>query len=161
MSPHLSIKASSWHRFYIPGKVRGSDRPRARRLGARGIQLYSTDANITEAAWIRSCFVQAYGNPHLLSAIQVDIEVIVEPPASWSDKKRQAALRGEVMPIGKPDVDNIAKLQMDALKGLLWRDDTQVTDLSVRKRYGTAPGAWFAFWPYDHTLKGSVPPRSA
>lgn len=160
MSPHLAIKASTWHRFYIPGRVRGSDRPRARRLGLKGVQLYSTDANMTEAAWIRSCFVQTFGNPHLLGPIEVTIDVYVAVPASWSQKKREAALAGDLLPLGKPDVDNIAKLQMDALKGLLWRDDTQVTDLTVRKRYGKEPGAWFGFWVHDHTLKGSARPQS-
>lgn len=33
----------------------------------------------------------------------------------------------------KPDVDNIAKLVLDALNGVAWEDDTQVTALSVVK----------------------------
>ena len=41
----------------------------------------------------------------------------------------------------KPDADNIEKLVMDALNGVAWIDDSQVTDLSVRKdyRYRNAP----------------------
>ena len=35
---------------------------------------------------------------------------------------------------GAPDVDNLAKPVLDALKGLVFIDDEQVTDLSVRKR---------------------------
>lgn len=34
---------------------------------------------------------------------------------------------------GKPDADNLAKSVMDALSGLLWRDDAQVAVLSVKK----------------------------
>lgn len=33
----------------------------------------------------------------------------------------------------KPDVDNIAKLVLDALNGVAWVDDTQVTELHVAK----------------------------
>lgn len=33
----------------------------------------------------------------------------------------------------KPDLDNIAKLVMDALNGIAWADDAQVTSLSVSK----------------------------
>lgn len=33
----------------------------------------------------------------------------------------------------KPDADNIAKLVLDALNGIAWRDDAQVTHLSVSK----------------------------
>lgn len=44
----------------------------------------------------------------------------------------------------KPDCDNIAKAVKDALTGVLWRDDSQVYDLRVRK------------WVGD----GSQPPRT-
>lgn len=41
----------------------------------------------------------------------------------------------------KPDADNLAKAVMDALTVIgVWRDDDQVTDLIVRKRF-TAPGS--------------------
>ena len=36
----------------------------------------------------------------------------------------------------KPDVDNYVKLLFDALTGIVWLDDAQVTDLHVSKRFG-------------------------
>ena len=39
----------------------------------------------------------------------------------------------------KPDLDNLAKAAADALNGLAYRDDSCITDLVVRKRYGTEP----------------------
>jgi Holliday junction resolvase RusA-like endonuclease len=44
-----------------------------------------------------------------------------------------------VAPLTKPDVDNYAKLVLDALNGVTWRDDSQITDLLVRKRYSARP----------------------
>lgn len=35
----------------------------------------------------------------------------------------------------KPDADNIEKLVMDALNGVAWIDDSQVTDPNVHKKY--------------------------
>ena len=35
---------------------------------------------------------------------------------------------------GSPDVDNMSKPILDALKGLVFADDSQVTDLLCRKR---------------------------
>jgi Holliday junction resolvase RusA-like endonuclease len=46
-------------------------------------------------------------------------------------------LRCEIYPTKKPDADNIAKVILDALNGIAYRDDTQVVDLTVSMRYGT------------------------
>lgn len=35
----------------------------------------------------------------------------------------------------KPDIDNIAKVILDALNGIAYRDDTQVVSLSCQKQY--------------------------
>lgn len=35
--------------------------------------------------------------------------------------------------LGKPDADNIEKLVMDALQGVAYRDDSQITDLRICK----------------------------
>ena len=35
----------------------------------------------------------------------------------------------------KPDADNVTKLVLDALNGVAWVDDAQVTDLNVHKKY--------------------------
>lgn len=38
-------------------------------------------------------------------------------------------------PIGRPDVDNLAKGLTDSWNGILWYDDSQIIDLSIGKRY--------------------------
>ena len=44
-----------------------------------------------------------------------------------------------IYPSVKPDIDNYAKLVMDALNGFLWKDDGQVIQLSVYKLYSDNP----------------------
>ena len=39
------------------------------------------------------------------------------------------------LPLKTPDGDNILKIVCDALNGLAWKDDTQVAEMTVRKRY--------------------------
>lgn len=43
--------------------------------------------------------------------------------------------------VKKPDTDKLARACKDALTGVVWTDDSQVTDLSARKRY-CAAGEW-------------------
>lgn len=59
-------------------------------------------------------------------------------PASWSPRDRQAAMEGRILPTPRPDADNHAKL-IDALNGIVYRDDAQVCDLRVIKRYHANP----------------------
>jgi len=54
-----------------------------------------------------------------------------ERPASTPDKK---------FPTGKPDVDKLVRAVLDALKGIVWADDAQVTTISAEKLYLGAPG---------------------
>jgi len=48
-------------------------------------------------------------------------------------------------PPTKPDLTKLVRAAEDALKGVLWRDDGQVTDQHTRKRYGS-PGAMIAVY---------------
>ena len=37
--------------------------------------------------------------------------------------------------IKKPDIDNLIKAVLDALNGILWRDDSQISQISAQKIY--------------------------
>lgn len=76
------------------------------------------------------------------SAVKVCIEVIQQIPKSWSNSKHLRAERGEIVPTSRNgDLDNIAKSILDALNGLAYEDDCQVTTLMITKRYGADPYA--------------------
>lgn len=47
--------------------------------------------------------------------------------------------RARPLPDSKPDFDNLTKLVCDALNGIVWMDDAQVTDCIVKKRYDVTP----------------------
>ena len=60
-------------------------------------------------------------------------------PESWSKKNKEKALKGEIMPNKKPDLDNIAKIILDGLNGVAYTDDKQVTSLEIEKVYSDTP----------------------
>lgn len=57
--------------------------------------------------------------------------------------KPKSMKRGITEHTKKPDVDKLARGSLDAMKGTLWADDSQVTDLHVTKHYaGGQPQAF-------------------
>lgn len=60
-------------------------------------------------------------------------------PPSYSNKRREACLNRSERPIGANlgDIDNVAKQILDAMNGIVYKDDRQVVSLHVTKRYDT------------------------
>lgn len=46
----------------------------------------------------------------------------------------------DLRPTTTPDVDKLARAVLDALTGVLYRDDSQVVELHASKSYGSVPG---------------------
>jgi len=120
--------------FTIPGKPFGKQRPK---FASRGkfVKAYTPQEtvnyeNLVKYAWMEAGSVRLGDGP-----IDMRIEAVFEVPASWSKKKRALALEGQVVP-GKPDWDNLGKVVSDALNGLAYKDDAQVSAARVTKRYG-------------------------
>lgn len=65
------------------------------------------------------------------------LPIATSSPAWW----KHAAAIGRAHHCKKPDVDNLAKLVLDAMtrSGQWWRDDTQIVSLHAHKRYGDTP----------------------
>ena len=79
------------------------------------------------------------GRPPIAGPVEMTMLATMVPPKSWSAKKRERALRGEIVPMKTPDWTNIGK-QEDALTGVVFLDDSQVVDGRVHKVYGETPG---------------------
>lgn len=71
--------------------------------------------------------------------VKVVIMAYKSIPKSFSKKKRQAALEGRLIPITKPDNDNIYKGVTDALKSIMWHDDSQIALSIIGKLYTDVP----------------------
>ena len=55
------------------------------------------------------------------------------------NKEGEEMLAGKIKPTKKPDCDNIAKIMLDALNGIAFPDDSQITCLLVMKFYSDHP----------------------
>lgn len=71
--------------------------------------------------------------------LAVSISIVKEIPKSWSKKKTQQALHGEILPTTKPDIDNYTKPILDAMNGIIYKDDSCICGLTVLKTYSDIP----------------------
>jgi Holliday junction resolvase RusA-like endonuclease len=90
----------------------------------------------TALAWAAKAAMR--GRPPLRGAVTVVMWALMPVPGSWSNRKRDSALAGVIRPTTRPDWDNFAKT-LDAFKGIVWKDDTQIVDGRVVKFYAERP----------------------
>ncbi len=132
--------------FTIPGAPQGKARARTCRNG----HTYTPDNTVLYENLVKTELLRQCGRPRLSvddrPALSMEIVAVYPVPASYSKHRRVAALAGDLLPTKKPDADNVAKIIADALNGLAYIDDAQITDLSVMKRYGEQPEVRVKLW---------------
>lgn len=126
----------------IPGTPVGKGRPKFARRGAF-VTTYTPEKTASYENLVKVKAEEAMqGRAIIDGAVAVTIALFVTPPASWSKKKQRDALDHATMPTSKPDVDNVIKGIFDAMNDIVFRDDKQVVDLSVQKRYADTARAF-------------------
>ncbi len=123
--------------FVVDGAPVGKARPRVTKTGhaytPTRTKVAETDV---KQAW------QAAGRPRLPDgAVTLMVAVQVTRPKTHYTTRGALSATGRraPLPTSRPDLDNVAKLVADALNGLAWRDDAQITDLHVIRRWGEVP----------------------
>jgi Holliday junction resolvase RusA-like endonuclease len=124
----------------ILGAPRPKGRPRFRVIG-KHVTAYTPKETIEAEAEIVRAFRAKYGSDFqpLTGGLTGRVSFYIPIPKSWPKSKHMSALRGIVRPAGRPDLDNLAKLLLDALNGILWVDDAQICRLVIEKRYAELP----------------------
>lgn len=125
--------------FKIPGDPMGKQRPKFTHAG-KYARTYTPQKTVNYENWVKLCFTQEYQFCAFESRrLKVTIDAYFAIPKSFSKSKKQQAEDSTISPTKKPDCDNIAKVILDALNGIAYEDDKQVTDLTVTKRYSDEP----------------------
>ena len=75
----------------------------------------------------------------LQGSIQIIVRAVFPIAASWPTWKREMALAGTLAHTSKPDGDNVLKAMKDALNGVVYLDDSQVTKGAYIKEFGDRP----------------------
>ena len=122
--------------FTIVGKPRAKQRPRLTKTG----HAYTPQETLNYEIWVKESYLKEYPKHHLLEdELVAKLTAYYPIPKSKSKKVQEMMEEDEIRPQTKPDLDNIAKSVLDALNGVAYRDDSQIVELSVYKKYSDRP----------------------
>ena len=72
----------------------------------------------------------------LEGALEAFIYVTFPVPPSYSKKRTEACLNDTEKHTKKPDLDNVVKICLDGMNGIVFKDDSQITSIHSTKVYG-------------------------
>lgn len=131
--------------FTFYGEAIAKGRPRATIRGGFA-SVYTPARTRSFEGKVRAVAAEAMSRGGVVAtpdAVAVEIAFDRQMPKSWS-KRKKLHMRGEPVTSGS-DIDNQVKAVLDALNGVTWEDDVQVSDLAVSRR-----------WADDHAFRISI-----
>lgn len=134
------------YEFEMIGDPVGKARPR---MNTRTGRAYTpTNTKLYEYS-LRQWFIREYPNfKPIESRVKVTIIAYFSVPKSTSKKKEAEMSNQNISPTKKPDIDNIIKIVLDAMNKFAFRDDTQVTELEIKKKYDKTPRIYIKIEEY-------------
>lgn len=125
--------------FQLPGHPKGKGRPRAARRG-NFVTLYTPAETRSYEGMIRLAAERAMrGRLPIEGPVIMMMAAVFDVPKGYSKKRRAVAIESGEFPTKKPDLDNIAKVVVDAMNGVVFKDDCQIVSTRYSKVYGLAP----------------------
>ena len=138
-------------RFFVPGDPTPKGRPRATATIKEEIKmtrygpiiarrarprLYMPSATIEGEERVRAAFMEKYHVDPATGPLRLEMTAYFKPPKNL----RAAIARGEIYAERIPDGDNLLKLVMDALEGVVYYNDKQIVSWHGKKVYGMPEG---------------------
>lgn len=116
---------------YDEGAVVAKERPRA---GKSGKFYTPTETRKFEAA------IKKWGMAQDMQPVAYPMSVRIVVRDQTDDPLIRVLGAANVSYAAHKDLDNLAKSVLDGLNGVLYKDDKQIVDLHVSRRYGKRPG---------------------
>ena len=121
------------YEFEVPGKITGKGRPRVNTITC---SAYTPTKTKEYEDLVKQYFIIKYRCAKPLEGrISVNIKAYFVIPKNTSKAQIENMLAGNISPTKKPDIDNIAKIILDSLNKLAFKDDNQIKKLCVEKEY--------------------------
>jgi len=127
--------------FTIPGQPVAKGRPKFARRGAHVVAYTPAKTASYENLVKLAASTAMRGSEPTARPVALQVTLNLQVPASWSNKRRAAAVAGTICATKKPDADNVLKGIKDGCNGIVWADDAQVVRIMIEKRYSETPSA--------------------
>jgi len=119
----------------VPGEPKGKQRPRWHKYGT-----YTPTETVNYETYIKELFTIDYPNfIPMEGALRMELHIFLSIPKSTSNKKKELMKIGTILPIKKPDYDNVEKVVGDALEKLAYKNDSQIVTSLTIKEYSERP----------------------
>lgn len=124
--------------FTIPGTPVAKARPRVTRTGHAYTPKKTSDYEKLVKVYAIKTMTE-HGLKPTEEAIRLDVQAFFPIPASWTKAKKEKALNGDLKHTTRPDLSNIVKAVEDAMNGIVYKDDSQISEIVCVKRYSMSP----------------------
>lgn len=99
------------------------------------VQAYTPAKTRKEEKRLRDELKRIYTDSLIECPLAIDLSFYFAIPKSYSKKAIREIIENKFVHIKKPDCDNLAKLVLDAMNGIVYKDDRQIYSLNVSKYY--------------------------
>ena len=125
--------------FKVEGKAVPQPRPRVVRMRNGQTRAYNSEKSVVYKRIVKAAALSEMNRQQLTMTdrpLAMRLTFVFAPPKSYTKKKIEAVKSGELRYTKLPDADNLAKSVMDALNNVIYKDDSQIVELTVNKEYG-------------------------
>lgn len=133
----------------IPGPPFGKQSVRAGLRGKHVVTYMPKETTEYEGKCSLEARLSMGGRDLMTGPIELKLQLFFAIPESWSKKKKEQARLGLIVPTKKPDSSNCLKAVEDGFTGVVWRDDCQVVDHHITKRFSEEPCVMAIVTPLD------------
>lgn len=118
----------------IKGEPVAKGRPRFRNCGSF-VSAYTPAKTKNAEKSIKEQLREYFTDLPSQKPIRIEFVFYFGIPKSYSKKKIKELETNKFLHTNKPDADNVAKLYLDAMNGLVFNDDKQIATLKITKLY--------------------------
>jgi len=125
------------YKLEIQESITGKQRPRMNTFTGKA---YTPTKTKNYEYLVRQTFIYKYPNCEPIEGrVKLTVTAYFELPKKRSKVQEAEMLADIISPTKKPDWDNIGKIVSDALNKFAFKDDNQITEARVIKKYARTP----------------------